>query len=421
MLAAGRGDMALVDKLLAAGADTESTGELDGCTAIQCAAWDGQSVAVKRLLDAGAKISDTLLAGCLQRADEVNDRELLVEVLERCNPTAEQLLKCLHQAVLAERIQIVSLLLTKGADVNGVRNHKTPLMVAAAFGKQVVAEYLLRHGADESIKVDTSSASSWARRCRNYSIETLIKKAAKLRAEAGVGVKPAVPPGPPPKVKSVKPAKGSTLKPIARQAPLSGCGVSAFLDLMSTSQPEWSLYAVEAEFDTVAAVVQKQLNLRERWPGVALVKPVKKFTMVPPLVTVVRLRGSAWTVVFKSLFDYQEPVEPEAQVLSAILQTQVITFSGEDTANAMGYELFANGKSVERADWEESGEVHFHSEHGRKLKQKTGDRSIAEAVFKELGILLPACYPCVQGDGYALAVLAPAPEQFERVELLGWP
>jgi ankyrin repeat protein len=60
----------------------------------------------------------------------------------------------LHQAALAGDLELIKILIERGADVNAVSMDQTPLSEAIMSGHKDVVEYLLEHGADANQKIN---------------------------------------------------------------------------------------------------------------------------------------------------------------------------------------------------------------------------------------------------------------------------
>lgn len=187
-LAAEQGRLACVDVLLRAGFDVNKRDRLDNATALHWAASGGHLDVIKRLLDAGADIdgegdaheigvigwatcfrdvrteaAEFLLAHgaqptifaavALNRADLVrqlvaHDRSLLQT---RKMSKFEHRRTPLHLAVLKNRLEMVELLLTLGADAS-VKDSRgnTPLNCTSPKTDKVITERLIAAGADPS-------------------------------------------------------------------------------------------------------------------------------------------------------------------------------------------------------------------------------------------------------------------------------
>lgn len=98
----------------------------DGNTPLGLAAFFGKATTTRLLLDGGAEVS------------AVARNYMKVQPL--------------HAAVAGRSVEVVALLLERGADPNARQQvGYTPLMGAAAGGREDIADLLLRHGADPAL------------------------------------------------------------------------------------------------------------------------------------------------------------------------------------------------------------------------------------------------------------------------------
>jgi hypothetical protein len=180
-------------------------------------------------------------------------------------------------------------------------------------------------------------------------------------------------------------------------------GIKHFLEFMFGGQPEWSLFAVRAPIQDVSSAFSKYRKAKATFSDVVQEPAGTEGDELAPLVAIVQVRDSPWTVVFRSLLwlrsSHLEEVPKEAKELSARLKTRTITFFGEDTSSAMGYEIFEDGKSVAKEEWE-------------------GGDEEADAVFTKQGIYLPSCYPKAEGKKKWLAVDKKSADMIERADLV---
>jgi ankyrin repeat protein len=173
-LAAERGDHALAEWLLKAGADPAAVTRIGRYTPLHIAAKGGHHLVVRALVDAKADVSALTTTGAAP----------------------------LHFAAASGSRQTVTILLENGADAN-VREPQwgqTPLMFAAASGRTEVVTVLLAHGADvrATAKVVDISArnrqDSAESRARNARVAAIQKQLAAAKAggttTAPVGMSP---------------------------------------------------------------------------------------------------------------------------------------------------------------------------------------------------------------------------------------
>jgi hypothetical protein len=201
-------------------------------------------------------------------------------------------------------------------------------------------------------------------------------------------------------------------------------GVTDFLDFVYDTQPDFSILAVKAPLAQVAKPY-KAFRKPDRWIPKADCKPAKDsddiggFSLAP----LVKLRGSPWTVMLRSIFELGpedlEAVFVDAESLSSKLKTTAVTFVGEDTSGALAIDVFNNGKKVEHFEWEDGGPfVVFKSKLRKKPKLDEVGHEFADGVFRKLGIYLPACYAMTKGKKSWLAVESASASQIERVDLV---
>jgi ankyrin repeat protein len=163
--AAQEGDLAMVDSLLAAGADLDLATDA-GHTPLLRAVYGGHTTVVQRLLDAGADPdipagidsmqASLLLTGVLagEPLDASHDPFAEVPVggpsqLPPVTGTSGDGVTALHVAVALQRTDLVAALLDAGAATDAqALGAYTPLHVAALVGDVANAEALLHAGAD---------------------------------------------------------------------------------------------------------------------------------------------------------------------------------------------------------------------------------------------------------------------------------
>jgi ankyrin repeat protein len=148
ILAAESGNTKFVRELIDQGAEVDTENELEQ-TALIAASREGRTDAAKLLLQKGA---DT--AGALVCAVDGGHAEIAKLLL---NSGAEMQPEALCRAAAAGKIELVELLLEKGAGVNDSfanddQYEATPLVLGSAAGHGDVVKLLLSKGADPSLK-----------------------------------------------------------------------------------------------------------------------------------------------------------------------------------------------------------------------------------------------------------------------------
>jgi len=146
MIAAWRGDIPMMDLLVARGADVNKANEL-GEQALMHAAWRGQIDAIKWLLRHGARVNSDPMQW-----------------------------SALHYAVFAGQAEAAALLLANGADINArSTNGSSVLMMAVYEGHEDLVRQLLARGADPGMKNEHGDgALAWAFRYNRLSIARLV-------------------------------------------------------------------------------------------------------------------------------------------------------------------------------------------------------------------------------------------------------
>lgn len=146
MIAAWKGDIAMMDLFLKKGARIEQANRYDE-TALLLASWRGHLDAVRWLLDHGVQ------------ATRSGERW-----------------SALHYAAFSNRPEITQLLIERGAAVNArAPNGSTVLMMAAREGHEALAQQLLTAGADpKAVNERGENALIWAMRHEHFSIAQMV-------------------------------------------------------------------------------------------------------------------------------------------------------------------------------------------------------------------------------------------------------
>jgi len=158
MIAAWRGDIPMMELLVARGADVNKANAL-GERALMHACWRGQAAAAEWLLAHGARIDSDAMQW-----------------------------SALHYAVFAGHGAVVRLLLDRGADINArSTNGSSVLMMAVYEGHEDLVRQLLARGADNSVRNDRGDdALSWAIKFKRLAIARLVALPEQFAAAASL-------------------------------------------------------------------------------------------------------------------------------------------------------------------------------------------------------------------------------------------
>lgn len=158
MIAAGEGNIPLMELFLARGAAIDKTNGA-GETALMLAAWKGHAEAVQWLLDHGARVNQDGMRW-----------------------------SALHYAVFSGHRELARRLVERGADINArSANGSSVLMMAIYEGHDDLAQWLVDKGADVSPRNDWGDgALEWSMKFGRTKIARLITDAASFAAAASV-------------------------------------------------------------------------------------------------------------------------------------------------------------------------------------------------------------------------------------------
>lgn len=158
MIAAWRGDIPMMELLVARGADVNKANAL-GERALMHAGWRGHADAVRWLLARGARINSDPMRW-----------------------------SALHYAVFAGHGEVATLLLEHGADINArSTNGSSVLMMAVYEGHEQLVVQLLARGADLSVKNDRGDgALAWAFKFKRLAIARLVAMPQEFVAAANL-------------------------------------------------------------------------------------------------------------------------------------------------------------------------------------------------------------------------------------------
>ncbi|WP_292066209.1 ankyrin repeat domain-containing protein [Brevundimonas sp. UBA7664] len=154
---------------------------------LHAAAYDADLKTVQALLASGAKPDERddrgftpLLWSCLRGAVGQQGPVVAALLSAGADPdaiTAAGDSSCLIWAVQVDAQDLIEVLLECGANVNGVADGVTPLMVAARDGNAEVVTRLLQKGADPSIACGSFQAADYARHGGHDDVANLLDRA----------------------------------------------------------------------------------------------------------------------------------------------------------------------------------------------------------------------------------------------------
>ena len=192
-IAASKGCDAIVNMLIAAGADLDKARETDNATPLFMAALNGHDASVRALLRAGADIRKSRTDGQspILCASE-KGHEAVVDTLLTAGANIEQSRQDgttpLMIAALEKREGIVNTLLEKGADVDAVNNTGfTPLLAACQGGNEAIVKAILNKNAPVNQSSNSGTAPLLVAALQEHLpiVKTLLKAGALVdRADA---------------------------------------------------------------------------------------------------------------------------------------------------------------------------------------------------------------------------------------------
>ena len=203
-------------------------------------------------------------------------------------------------------------------------------------------------------------------------------------------------------------------------------GVKDFLELTDYTVPEFSVVAVKATLGRTAAAFADLRKTRNWMRNVPRRDGIGFRRANASLVAAVAVKRNPWTVIIRSIFrlgaeDYALAVA-DAKALSARLKTKAIAFVRESKAESVGYDIFERGRAAEHAQWIERGSVcWFQSRFRRKPKKEDLPEQFTDAVFRQQGLYLPACYPRRRGDRAWLCAEKSSAGAIQRADVLVLP
>jgi ankyrin repeat protein len=167
MHAAEQGHAAVVGILLKKNANPNLRESSYGMTALMVSAAEGHTEVVRLLLDSNADVNlkdNNLGATALLGAAEYGHTEIIKLLLQKgadVNASDSRGFRALSTAATKGYIETVQTLVQSGADINAQDSKygASPLMGGAANDHYTVVEYLLKHGADTTLKAKNGSTA----------------------------------------------------------------------------------------------------------------------------------------------------------------------------------------------------------------------------------------------------------------------
>lgn len=274
----------------------------------------------------------------------------------------------LYAAVEQGHLEVARFLLGAGAQVQTPGTSDSALFAAVEWGDPALVKLILEAGADPTTKNRLDKTpSALVQGLHQRDIKRLLLQAAQARGFSA------------PLALLFRRGKRTVDLKVAR-------GTRAFQD-SHPGNAEWAVVGVRAPGEAVARE-WTQLSKAVRWEANVAEKPLGP---VAQSHFVLQLAQQDWSLILLSVGWVTESdlqLLPSAGAeLSRVLETTVLTFAAEDTSSCEEYELFEQGRSVEKASWD--GQLQFRSVRPGP-KPKFG-KTFPDPVFSDLGIYLPVC------------------------------
>ena len=181
-------------------------------------------------------------------------------------------------------------------------------------------------------------------------------------------------------------------------------GAQEFRRFVYETEPEWSIWAVEAPIDAVASALVA-LTGGEVWSKDILDKPrAANGADVAKMIPIVSVQGSPWVVGYRTVgfFMREEATAANEQAaeLSGRLKTRAVAYHREDISGWTDYELFESGRSAGESGGDDVAE------------------DFPDQAFQELGLVVPACVWAEHEGKVELSVSALSREVIDRAYLI---
>ncbi len=209
-------------------------------------------------------------------------------------------------------------------------------------------------------------------------------------------------------------------------------GINHFLEMISSYHPKWIVVAVKADVDRVSDSLTEIAKVKSIRRNVTISEIEYEQTSSSDMIAIAQPKNNSWSVISWGLNSW-------AELLSKRLHTKAVTLAMDDTSAGTTYEIYHNGKLVEKADWAPGFNMHYESNirpqpnldlldpddddetydeekgttHNEQVFHKFVDR-----VFCEEGVYIPTCWPQSNGEDGQLFVEAWSIGLIERANLL---
>jgi hypothetical protein len=334
-------------------------------------------------------------------------------------------LECLIEAVYDGNLAVVERLIQGGIDVNAVDPRGNfPLLAAAEQGHVLIVRALLAAGANVNQRDDSPGFTPLMRAASYGHIEVVV-----MLIDTGADVNATLDECPLNPLTYAQEGGHEEIVKLLREAGARNVA-GAELKKQRGAIPfdrNLSLLLAKAPVNKVAQAFRSAFNV-EVWHKNVLCKEV---TIVDPSFLIFQLSGHKWTNVLGLSTDSFYWFKPDkANRLSKTLEGPVIYFGVSDTAEAVAYSLFDNGKLVEELDFSEVvfsdlGDTKGHKFVSKLRKTKANEIKNVEAFvddfFRDQDALVPpvgrSSYNI--GEKVVIDIAGLDPEDVARMDFVG--
>lgn len=173
-------------------------------------------------------------------------------------------------------------------------------------------------------------------------------------------------------------------------------GMSDFQKCIHEGHPEYAIFAVKAPIEVVSPAIAQYAKATDWQKDIHAAGSIWSVCSVEDeyWMPIIQPENNDWTVVYWCVGDWVN-LSKIVTNLSEQLKTKVMCLGEEDTSGAVGYELFDQGKQVERMEY--ADEMYFESElidepefeDFEEDERDTMDQFINDRFIEE-GIYIPA-------------------------------